>query len=232
MASQTGKTDGSKPSAERKIWRTLLVDDHELFRDGLRELLSNEPDLEICGEAESEDEAMDKFRECNVDLVTVDISLASGQGLNLVGRIKTARPETTVLVLSMYDDRVYAERALAAGASGYVCKQSANNDIVDAVRTVKAGGIYVRDEILQRILQQKVGKKPVPLGVESEQLSDRELEVFTLIGHGRNTQGIADQLHLAVSTVETYRERLKSKLNVESGSELIRRAILWVMQNS
>jgi DNA-binding NarL/FixJ family response regulator len=220
------------PLAGRKIWRTLVVDDHELFRDGLCELLANVPDLEICGEAESEEDAMEKFRTLDVDLVTVDISLASGHGLNLVGRIKTARPETAVIVLSMYDDRVYAERALAAGASGYVCKQSTNKEIVEAVRTVKAGGIYVRDEILQRILQQKVGKKPVPLGVESEQLSDRELEVFTLIGQGRNTQAIADQLHLAVSTVETYRERLKSKLNVESGSELTRRAILWVIQNS
>jgi DNA-binding NarL/FixJ family response regulator len=225
-----------KPTAQvaftgRKVWRALVVDDHELFRDGLRELLGDLPGIEICGEAEQEDDAFEQFRTKNPELVTVDISLESGHGLSLVSRIKALRPSTVVLVLSMYDDRVYAERALAAGASGYVCKQSTNKEIIDAVRTVLDGEIYVRDDILQRILMQKVGKKPPDLGAESEQLSDRELEVFTLIGQGRTTHAIAKELNLAVSTVETYRERLKVKLKLDSGSELTRRAILWLLQN-
>jgi DNA-binding NarL/FixJ family response regulator len=232
MMSVQHKDDIESAQTGRKVWRTLLVDDHELFRDGLRELLENEPDIEICGEAESEEDAYQQFQAVGADLVIVDINLASGQGLELASRIKALRPVAIVLVLSMYDDRVYAERALAAGASGYVCKQSTNNEIMDAVRTVKNGQIYVRDEILQRILSQKVGKKPAPLGRESDQLSDRELQVFTMIGKGRTTHSIAAELHLAVSTVETYRERLKTKLNLESGAELTRRAILWVIQNS
>jgi len=136
------------------------------------------------------------------------------------------------LVLSMYDDRVYAERALAAGAAGYVCKQSTNKEIIEAVRTVLSGEVYVRDEILQRMLMQKVGKNPTAMGAESELLSDRELEVFTFIWQGRTTHEIAAELKLAVSTIETYRERLKSKLKLASGSELTKHAILWVMQNT
>ena len=231
MAVQQHKPAANVASDNRKVWRTLLVDDHQLFRDGLRELLDNEPYIEICGEAEEENDAYEKFRAKNAELVTVDINLESGHGLNLVSRIKALEPSTIVLVVSMYDDRVYAERALAAGASGYVCKQSTNKEIIEAVQTVINGDIYVREDILQRILMQKVGKKPVDLGSENQQLSDRELEVFTLIGLGRSTHAIAKELNLAVSTIETYRERLKVKLNLESGTELTRRAILWLLQS-
>jgi DNA-binding NarL/FixJ family response regulator len=224
--------EGKTASAGRKIWRTLVVDDHQLFRDGLHELLESEPDIEICGEAESENEAYEKFRLTNPDLVTVDVSLAAGHGLNLVTRIKQFKPSTVVLVLSMFDDRVFAERALAAGASGYVCKQSANKEIIEALRAARNGEVYVRDDILQQILKNSVGKTPSIPGAGMEQLSDRELEVFALIGRGRTTHQIAKELHLAVSTIETYRERLKTKLNVASGTELTRQAILWLMQNS
>ncbi|HEX4415472.1 MAG TPA: response regulator transcription factor [Lacipirellulaceae bacterium] len=223
--------DSTLPQFAGKIWRTLIVDDHPLFRHGLRELLKNEPDLEFCGEAESEDQAFKLFCSTQFDLVTVDISLQSGQGLNLVSRIKANKPSVSILVMSMFDDRVYAERALAAGASGYVCKQSTNQEIIDVIRTVRSGSIYVRQDILERIALKKVGRKS-SLSLENDQLSDRELEVFTLIGQGRTTQAIAKELRLAVSTVETYRERLKSKLNLDTGTELTRRAILWVLQNS
>lgn len=232
MALQHTNQDQSALAA-RKVWRTLIVDDHELFRNGLREMLESEPDISICGEAEGEGDAYEQFQRLGADLVTVDINLASGQGLDLVARIKKLQPAVVVLVLSMYDDRAYAERALAAGASGYVCKQSTNKEIIQAVRAVKDGQISVRDEIMQRMLMKKLGnKKPAPNHSESEQLSNRELEVFTLIGKGRTTHAIATELRLSVSTIETYRERLKFKLNLESGAELTRRAILWVMQNT
>jgi DNA-binding NarL/FixJ family response regulator len=232
MIARQENGDGNIATVERKVWRTLLVDDHQLYRVGLRALLENEPEISICGEAEHENEAYDLFATTDPDFVTVDISLASGQGLSLVSRIKALKPSAVVLVLSMYDDRVYAERALAAGAAGYVCKQSTNKEIIDAVRTVLSGEVYVRDEILQRMLMQKIGKSPTAMGAESELLSDRELEVFTLIGQGRTTHEIAAELSLAVSTIETYRERLKSKLKLASGSELTKHAILWVMQNT
>jgi DNA-binding NarL/FixJ family response regulator len=232
MITREETSNGNTATLERKVWRTLVVDDHQLYRVGLRALLENDPDIKICGEAEHENEAYDLFVATSPDFVTVDISLASGQGLSLVSRIKAMKPSTIVLVLSMYDDRVYAERALAAGAAGYVCKQSTNKDIIEAVRTVLSGEVFVRDEILQRMLVQKVGKRPTAMGAESELLSDRELEVFTLIGQGRTTHDIAAELDLAVSTIETYRERLKSKLKLASGSELTKHAILWVMQNT
>jgi len=232
MISQQENGDGNLATVDRKVWRTLLVDDHQLYRVGLRALLENEPEIRIVGEAEHENEAYDQFVATDPDFVTVDISLASGQGLSLVSRIKALKPSAVVLVLSMYDDRVYAERALAAGAAGYVCKQSTNKEIIEGVQTVLSGEVYVRDEILQRMLAQKVGKNPTAMGAESELLSDRELEVFTLIGQGRTTHEIAAELSLAVSTIETYRERLKSKLKLASGSELTKHAILWVMQNT
>src|SRR3954464_12080803 len=157
MISQQENGDGNLATVDRKVWRTLLVDDHQLYRVGLRALLENEPEIRIVGEAEHENEAYDQFVATDPDFVTVDISLASGQGLSLVSRIKALKPSAVVLVLSMYDDRVYAERALAAGAAGYVCKQSTNKEIIDAVRGVLGGQVYVRDELLQRMLMQKVG---------------------------------------------------------------------------
>jgi DNA-binding NarL/FixJ family response regulator len=230
MGSIKHKTQNDATPTSQKTWRTLIVDDHPLFRDGLRELLENEPGIEICGEAESEDEAFELFRQTDADLVTVDISLAAGHGLNLVSRIKKARPSTVVLVLSMFDDRVYAERALATGAAGYVCKQATNQQLIAAFRTVRQGEIYLSEDIFQQVLQRKLAPKFSADKPETEQLSRRELQIYTMIGQGRTTHQIATELHLAVSTVETYRERLKSKLGLASGAELTRHAILWVTQ--
>jgi len=215
-----------------KTWRLFIVDDHQLFRDGLRELVEADSDIEVCGEADNEELAFSKIMAEEPDLVTVDVSLASGTGLNLVSRIKKARPETIVLMLSMFDDRIYAERALAAGSSGYVCKQSSNEEIVAALRAVRNGKLYLQNETLQRVLNRKVGRPESLARSEVELLSVRELEIFTLIGQGRTTHQIADELKIAVSTVETYRERLKLKLNLTSGNELARHAFLWVSSNT
>src|SRR3954451_6169224 len=232
MITEQLNSESNLATVERKMWRTLLVDDHQLYRVGLRALLENESEIRICGEAEHENEAYDMFVANDPDFVTVDISLASGQGLSLVSRIKSLKPSAVVLVLSMYDDRVYAERALAAGAAGYVCKQSTNKEIIEGVQTVLSGEVYVRDEILQRMLAQKVGKNPTAMGAESELLSDREVEVFTFIGQGRTTHEIAAELDLAVSTIETYPHLLKTNPKLASGSKLTKHATLWVMQNT
>jgi DNA-binding NarL/FixJ family response regulator len=220
------KTSGAKTC------RVLIVDDHQLFRDGLKELIETESDIQVCGEAHDEESGFTKVMAERPNLVTVDISLASGSGLSLVSRIKKARPETMVLMLSMFDDRIYAERALAAGASGYVCKQSSNEDILAAFRTVRSGKLYLQHETMQRVLNRKVGRPEAAPRSEVELLSVRELEIFTLIGRGRTTHQIADDLKIAVSTVETYRERLKLKLNLGSGNELSRHAFLWVTNNT
>jgi DNA-binding NarL/FixJ family response regulator len=208
----------------------MIVDDHELFRRGLRELLESEPGIHILGEATGEDEAFDKFNEVNADLVTIDVSLSSGHGLNLATRIRKCKPTAIILVISMYEEEVFAERAIAAGASGYVSKQATSHDLLAALRAVRRGEIYLRPDIMQRLLKRKAGAKKLHAPLSIEQLSGRELVILSLIGQGMSTNKIAEELHLAISTVETYRERIKTKLGLASGAELIRHAVLWVMQ--
>ncbi|MFO0791420.1 MAG: response regulator transcription factor [Pirellulales bacterium] len=219
------------PSRGEKVSRTLIVDDHPIFRTGLRELLANEPGIEICGEADNEEQAFAIFQSTDADLVTVDLSLASGHGLNLVSRIKRAKPSTVVVVISMYEGNVYAERAIAAGASGYVCKQSSSQELLAAIRAIRSGKPYNSGAALPDSLARRIGDH-YSTEAQLSQLSDRELQIFNFIGQGRTTHQIAKDLQLAVSTVETYRERLKTKLKISSGAELTRHAILWAMQNS
>jgi DNA-binding NarL/FixJ family response regulator len=226
------ETVGRASLTSPKVWRTLIVDDHPLFRDGLRELLMTMPDFQIVGEAEREEQSFQQFLATDPDLITVDISLVSGSGLSLISRIKARKPSAVILAISMYEDRVYAERALAAGASGYVCKQANSNELKSALQAVQRGEIYVSASFLQRML---IGKGAAAMGaaaLKDKRLSSRELEILNLIGRGRTTHQIARELNIAVSTVETYRERLKTKLNLSSGAELTRHAILCVMQSA
>jgi DNA-binding NarL/FixJ family response regulator len=226
------ETLGRASLTSQKVWRTLIVDDHPLFRDGLRELLMTMPDFQIVGEAEREEQSFQQFLATDPDLITVDISLVSGSGLSLISRIKARKPSAVVLAISMYEDRVYAERALAAGASGYVCKQADSNELKSALQAVQRGEIYVSASFLQRMLIRKGAAAISAAALKDKQLSSRELEIFNLIGRGRTTHQIARELSIAVSTVETYRERLKTKLNLSSGAELTRHAILCMMQNA
>jgi DNA-binding NarL/FixJ family response regulator len=209
-------------TTETVTWRVLIVDDHQLFRNGLRELLSAQADIEVCGEAADVAGGLEKFRTLLPSLVTIDISLSKESGLHLVEQIRVLAPKTVILVLSMYDAAVFSSRALAAGASGYVCKQSTNQEILAALRTATRA---------QAIPHSRSSPAAVSFAEES-QLSARELEIFTLIGHGDTTQKIGQKLNLAASTIETYRERIKSKLKLENGAELTHRAILWVMHHS
>jgi DNA-binding NarL/FixJ family response regulator len=211
-----------------QLWRVLIVDDHPLFRDGLRELLRKEQGFVVVGDADSEDQAFRAFIESKADLVIVDVSLAAGNGLSLIARIKEHSPEAIVLVVSMYEDKIYAELALAAGASGYVCKHTGSDDVSRALSIVTKGEIYITPGLR--------GEKGPEFTYENsdqarkeKRLSSRELQIFTMIGNGRSTLEIADELQIAVSTMETYRERLKAKLNLESGSALTRHAVLWVL---
>lgn len=222
----------SRNRAQRVAWkvRVLIVDDHPLFRAGLKDLLQNESTLEVCGEAADASEVLEQVRATRAELVTVDISLASGNGLDVIKQIRRHAPEIKTLVLSMHEDRTYAVRALNAGALGYVCKQVAPEEILRAISKVRAGGIYLSDAMLQRLLHHNVGSAQSVSQIPTDVLSDRELEVFRLIGLGRSTQQIAAELCLAQTTIETYRARLKAKLSLASSNELTRQALLWMLR--
>jgi DNA-binding NarL/FixJ family response regulator len=209
----------------------LLVEDHPVMRDGLAAQIKSQPDLAICGEAEDANEAIRLVERLHPDLVIVDISLKSGHGIELVRRIHESEPKLKMLVNSMYDEAVYAERALQAGAMGYLNKQSARGTLIPAIRTLLSGRIYLSPEMTEKILKSRIGGK-VEVGKSPiESLSNRELEVLTLIGQGKTTGAIAKQLHLSVHTIDTYREKLKIKLNQANSAELNRFAAQWVLES-
>ena len=214
-----------------RIYNILIVDDHPMMRDGMATRISNEPDLAVCGEADDVAAGLGLVDELNPDLVIIDISLKTGHGIDLIKRIRAGHPKVKMLVNSMYDESVYAERALQAGALGYVSKQTARETLIDAIRTVLAGKTYLSPEMTDRIVKSRVGGMIEPGKSPIESLSDRELEVLTLIGQGRTTGAIAAQLHLSVHTIDTYREKLKIKLNLANSAELNRYAAQWVLEN-
>lgn len=232
MPSGKKTSDGGNrdvPSAGRK--RVLIVDDHELLRVGLRLLINNQQDLEVCGEAADEAEGRRLFRQTEPDAVVVDLKLREGNGLDLVRLIKKQRPSTQVLVCSMMDEKVYGERVLRAGASGYVGKQEAAAKIVQALRDILEGKLIFGQDVIRRVMQRARAEHGVVEVSPIDTLSDRELEVFRLLGQGLPTRQIARLLHLSSSTVDTYRERLKTKLGFENGTELIHHATEWVLEN-
>jgi DNA-binding NarL/FixJ family response regulator len=220
----TAVTNAAGPARPKA--RLFVVDDHPVVRHGLTQLISAEPDLEVCGEAAGETDALQGVEERRPDLVLVDISLAQGSGLGLLRRLRAADEKARLLVVSMHDEMVLAEKCLEAGAIGYVNKAEATDRLVDAVRCCLAGKVYLSSEVTETLLQQKAGaKRSGATGIEA--LSDRELEVFDMIAQGTATRDIAARLHLSVKTVETYRDNIKKKLGLESNLALIRRAMGW-----
>lgn len=218
---QSDKTLGNKT-------RILIVDDHPIVRQGLAELVNHEDDLEVCGQAEDSYEALRAIRELNPNLVVVDISLKETSGLELIKDIHSQQPDLLVLALSMHDETLYAERALRAGAMGYIMKQEATENVIAAIRKILGGEIYVSDRMASRMVRKLVAGQSEPTASPVDCLSDRELEVFHLIGKGHGTRQISERLHLSVKTIETYRAHIKDKLNLADAAELLQYAIRWL----
>lgn len=214
-----------KPTSEKK--EILIVDDHALVREGLKTLIQAEKDFVVTGEAEDACEALDILKEKKVNAVIVDLGLKGMSGLELIKNIKIRFPQLPILVVSMYDESIYAERALRAGAKGYIMKNVSANHIVAAIRLILSGKIYVSEEIGNKILDQAVAGKPVNKSLV-DSLSDRELDVFHLIGKGFKPNQIAKELNLGVKTIESYREQIKLKLNFDHSAKLTQYAIEWV----
>jgi DNA-binding NarL/FixJ family response regulator len=206
--------------------RILLVDDHPLTRHGLAQLIAQQPDLAVCGEAGTAEEALEYTRSLEPDLVLVDVTLPGKPGLELIKDLTTLFPEVAVLVFSMHDESLYAERALRAGARGYLMKSVGGEEMLKALRHVLAGKVYLSQELSARILDSLSGSLRRPAGVLSA-LSDREFEVFQLVGEGLATREIGLRLHISGKTVETHRLRIREKLGLKSPSELTKYAVRW-----
>jgi len=207
----------------------ILVDDHPLMRKGLGRTIENEVDLNVVGQMSSAEEALEEIEDLGPDLAVVDISLPGMSGMELIKHLRSRMPDLQLLVVSRHDETLYAERCIRAGAKGYVMKQEAGDVIVQAIRKVLNGRIFVSEEINERLLQSMAeGGRERIMQSPLEVLSDRELEVFELTGKGSSTRQIAERLHLSVKTVESYRARIKDKLNLDSGNELMKHAVQWV----
>ena len=210
--------------------RILIVDDHPLVRHGLAQLIAGEPDLEVCGEAADAGDALRKVKTSRPHLVIVDISLKTGHGVELIKQIRAHDEQIKLLVLSMHDESVYAERVLHAGALGYVNKREAPQTMIRAIRDVLAGKVHLSSQVSDSMLHRMVDRGETLERSAMDCLTDRELEVFELIGDGKTTREIAAALHLGIKTVETHREHIKTKLNLRNAAELTRRAVQWVME--
>jgi DNA-binding NarL/FixJ family response regulator len=209
-------------SQRRKVF---IVDDHPLVREWLTNLINRQSDLVVCGEAATAAEAMQAVSTSDPEVAVVDISLKDSSGIELIKDLKRTRPRLVVLVLSMHDESLYAERALRAGAKGYIMKRETTRKVIEALRRVLEGKFYISEAISETITARFAeGKTPVPRS-PIEQLSDRELAVFSLLGEGRGTRQIAETLRVSVKTVQAYSARIKEKLNLHSGTELLRAAL-------
>lgn len=216
----------AKPTKSRT--RILIVDDHPMMRQGLAALINNEKDLTVCGEAESAAQAMDAIAANQPDLVLADITLPDKSGLELIKDTLALHPGLRILVVSMHDESLYAERVLRAGGRGYIMKQEGGRRLMDGIRQVLAGQIYVSEKMSKRILELFSGQRNSSGGSPVEKLTDREFEVFQLVGEGKGTREIAEKLHLSVKTVEVHRLHIKEKLEIKTAAELIRFAVRWV----
>jgi DNA-binding NarL/FixJ family response regulator len=217
----------SKNKPGKQTTRILIVDDHPLVRLSLREFIRRENDLEVCGEAEDREEALASVAATRPHLAIVDLTLKNSNGMELIKDLREQYPEVKILVLSMHDEILHAERAVRAGARGYITKQEATTNIMVAIRRVLGGEIYWSERAAARVASKIAGPAQTTSGFPVDCLTDRELQVFELIGAGRSTRQIAAALHIDVSTVETYRARIKEKLNLKDALALLQYAIRW-----
>jgi DNA-binding NarL/FixJ family response regulator len=215
------------PNSSASPKRIFLVDDHPLVREWLTNLINQQPGLRVCGEAENGQEARERIFDLRPDVAIVDISLKDSSGIELIKDLKRGCPEVAVLVLSMHEEPHYAERALRAGARGYVMKRETTKKVITAINQVLAGKLCVSETVAAAMATQFVEGKTLATNSPVEQLSDRELEVFEMLGQGRTTRQIAETLHLSLKTVQAYCARVKEKLNLTSATELLREAVRW-----
>lgn len=208
--------------------RIFLIDDHPIVREGMVRMIGGEADMEICGESDGGSSTLPDLVEAEPDVVVLDLSLRETSGFDLIHNIQTQLPRTAIIILSMHDENLYAERVLRAGAAGYIMKQEAPGKVLSAIRRVSDGHVYVSEDISKRLLRGLV--RPIqesPLA----SLSDREFQVFQYIGEGYAHQEIADKLNLSIKTIESHVERIKNKLSIKTGRELLRHAVEWVIRN-
>lgn len=217
----------NQSSVATKKSKVFVVDDHPIVRQDLALLINRESDLTVSGEAEDAQTAMQAVIAARPDILVVDISLNGPDGLDLLKEIRMRYPDLPVLILSMHDESIYAERALRAGAQGYIMKQEATEKVLVALRRILSHEIYVSERIANRMLQRYIGSRSVGGPPSIADLTDRELEVFRLIGEGHSTRQIAEELHISVKTVESYQAHIKEKLSLRSARELVQHAIQW-----
>jgi DNA-binding NarL/FixJ family response regulator len=212
---------------KRSVRRVLIVDDHPIVRQGLRRVMENEDDLMVCGEAESVRDARAAVKELNPDVMVADVSLKQGDGIELVRDVRAHHPHLPILVLSMHDETIYAERMLAAGANGYIMKQAASEQFLVAIRRVIDGGIYVSESIGNKMIQKFAAGGAYLSANPIDRLSNRELQILHMIGKGMSTRETAQSLNLSIKTVESHRQRIKRKLNLSTGTQLVQYAVNW-----
>lgn len=216
-----------KPPPKPNAVRILLVDDHPVVRDGFAEVINREADLAVCAVAEDRAGALQAIASSRPNLVVIDLTLKNSSGLELIKDIQAQHPGMLILVVSMHNENLYAERVLRAGARGYITKQQATRDILQAIRRVLSGGIYLNETTGTAVLARLAAKPQAEGDAVLDSLTDRELQVFELTGQGCNTREIATHLHIDMKTVETYRLRIKEKLKLETSSDLLKLAIRW-----
>lgn len=229
MISGESRDSGGTVAARRKV---LIVDDHPVVRQGLRAVLNRTPDLTACGEAQTIYDALRLIEQLQPDVVAVDISLGGDSGIDLIKDIRIRYPNLPVLTLSVHDEAIYAERVLRAGANGYISKAEGSDSVLKALRTVLAGQVFLSDRMSSQLLSRMAGRKTNPPALSVDRLSDRELQVYELIGKGMSTRDIAKALHLSVKTVESHRANIKEKLQISTATELLQRAIQWVQSQT
>lgn len=218
-----------QPAFEQPKRQVLIVDDHPIFRNGIIQLINHEPDLHVCGEICSAAQALGAVEELKPDIVVLDLSIQGTNGIELMKSIRALHSHLPALMVSMHDESIYAERALRAGARGYVMKAAPSEKVIEAIRRVLSGGIYLSEAIGGRLLDTFLNGRATHVGSSTvEQLSDREIEVFRAVGEGRGTRDIARTLFLSVKTVETHRAHIKEKLQLKTAPELVRAAVEWV----
>jgi DNA-binding NarL/FixJ family response regulator len=218
----------NKSLSRKKI---LIVEDHPIVSKGLIQLINKQDNIMFCGVAPDAGKALDLLNTEKPDMVTVDISLKDSNGIELIKNILAVRPDMNILVISMFDENVYAERCLKAGAKGYIMKQTITKELLKAINQVLAGNIYLSKNMSAKILDRSIGKKKTSDDPVINNLSDRELEVFQLIGQGFTTEEIADKTNLGIKTVETYKSKIKEKLDLKNATQLIKYAVEWSVLN-